>query len=394
MNGSYQQVTLDHGGTSWRGRYSYLDPATGNRVHRRVHAPTKKACQAKVRDALAKIEAGETPKDDKLTVAVFLDRWLGTVEGTVRPSTYRRYRDLLTKHAYPQIGNTRLVKLTALDLQALYADRVAAGLSPTTVRQIHAVLHRALRQAHQWGLADRNVASLATAPRRAKPMLTTWSATEAATVLAHAAGTDLDALWHVALLCGLRRGELLGLRWEDVDLIRGSIAIRHTMSRGKDASWHLGEPKTGKGRAIAVSTALVATLVAHRDRQAFQRQRLNDAWIETGFVFTNRTGGPLHVNRLAQAFRQLIAETGVPKLRLHDLRHSCATLLLGAGVPVHVVARRLGHAKPSMTLDVYAHSIAGDDAGAAERLAVLLGDGGAASPSTPEAARAPLAEGS
>lgn len=336
-------------GTTWHGRYSYVNPATGKRHWKRLAAPTKKACQQRITEALAKINAGHIPRDDRLTVRDFTDRWLTAITPTVRPATIRRYRDAMRAHVLPTLGETRLTKLTALDLQALYADRLKAGLSTTTVNSLHAVIHRALRQAVQWGLVDRNVASLATAPRPRELPVTTWTSAEAARFLAAADATPLAALWRLALLCGLRRGELLGLRWDDIDLRRGTLSVQRTLSRGDGGAWVIGEPKTRKSRRqIVLPASCVAALTHHRDRQLFDGQA-------PGPVFTGAQGGPLPVNSLARAFAALIEHAGVPKLRFHDLRHTCATLLLAAGTHPKLVADLLGHSGTLVTMGRYSH---------------------------------------
>lgn len=348
MNGTYTKYEGKRG-TTWHGRYSYVDPVTNRRLWKRVAAPTKKACQQKVNDALAKINAGETPKDEKITVRVFAGRWLAAITPTVRPSTLRRYRDAMTNHVLPALGDTRLTKLTALDLQSLYANRIAAGLSTTTVNSLHAVIHRALRQAVQWDMLDRNVASLAEAPRPRELPVITWSAAEAGRVLAAADTTPLAALWRLAILCGLRRGELLGLRWDDADLKRGTLSIQRTISRGEGGSWVVGEPKTKKSRRqIALPASCVLALTHQRDRQTFDGGA-------SGPVFTGVQGGPLPVNSLARSFAALIDQAGVPKLRFHDLRHGCATLLLAEGTHPRLVADLLGHGSTAITMSRYSH---------------------------------------
>lgn len=365
-------------GVRWRGRYTFPDPATGKLTWRRLTARTKGECQQRIAEALVKAGAGAVI-DERLTVAAYAPRWLAAIEPTVRPATYRRYHDLLTQRVLPALGGKRLARVTALDLQALYAALIETGLSPTTVRQVHAIIHRALKHATQWGILDRNVASLAQAPRRATPRPMTWSPDQVAAALAAGDRTDLAALWRIALLCGLRRGELLALRWEDVDLDRATLAVRRTLSRGAGNAWQLGEPKSAKSRrSVALPPSCVAAVRAHQDRQGFQRQRLGDGWIETGFLFTSRSGGPLHVNTLDAAFRRLIADAGVPRIPLHALRHTSATLLLIAGVSPKVVSERLGHASVGFTLDVYSHVTTGLQADAAARIDAL------ARPAAPE----------
>jgi integrase len=360
-------------GVTWYGKFAIIDPATGKRVHRRVSAPTRKECEAKLRAAIAAAERGRTVVDERLTVRDYLTHWLASVEPTVRPATYRRYADLIRLHVTPQIGATRLAKLAPLDLQRLYADRLAAGLSPTTVHHLHQVIHRALKQALRWGMVERNVADLVDAPRRTLPDVTTWDATQAAAFLRAADADELAALWRLALLCGLRRGELLGLMWDDLDLDRGTLSVRRTLSRGKGGTWELGQPKTGSSRrSIALPASCIAALRRHKVRQNAERLRLGAAWQDRGFVFTNASGGPLHVNSLMDRFARLVACAGVPRIRFHDLRHTCATLLLAEGVHPKIVQERLGHSDISMTLNRYSHVTPGMQRQAADILDAAL----------------------
>jgi integrase len=355
MNGT---ITKHQGkrGVNWYGKFSIIDPATGKRVHRRVSAPTKQACEAKLRDAIKVAEGGQFGIDDRLTVRDFIERWLATIESTVRPSTHRRYQDLMRLHVLPAVGGIRLAKLSPADLQRLYADRLACGLGPTSVSHLHFVLHRALHQAMRWELVPRNVSEMVDPPRRKTPEAKTWDAKQVAAVLAVAENTPLAAVWRLALLTGMRRGELLGLKWDDIDLDKKTLAVRRTLSRGKGGTWELGQPKTTSGRrSISLPDSCVVTLRKHRATQNAERLRLGPLWEDQGFVFTNHTGGPLHVNSLVYQYEKLITTAGVPRIRFHDLRHTSATLLLAQDIHPKIVQERLGHADIGMTLNRYSH---------------------------------------
>jgi integrase len=193
-------------------------------------------------------------------------------------------------------------------------------------------------------------------PRRKTPEAKTWDAKQVATVLATAEGTGLSALWRLALLAGMRRGELLGLKWEDIDLDKRTLAVRRTRSRGKGGTWELGQPKTTSGRrSIALPASCVNALRKHRAAQNAERLRLGSLWEDQGFVFTNHTGGPLHVNSLVAQYEKLIKTAEVPRIRFHDLRHTSATLLLAQDIHPKIVQERLGHADIGMTLNRYSH---------------------------------------
>lgn len=368
MRGSIEKRT-GHRGTSWYAKFAYTDAATGKRVHRRLSAPTRKECEARLREAVRSAEGGTAASDDRTTLGTYLDDWLKTKERTVRPATHRRYADSVRLHIKPVIGGLRLSKLGPRDLDGLYANRLAAGLGNTSVHHLHVIIHGALAQAMRRGLVQRNVSEMVDALRRNKPETAVWDAGQTAAFLEAGDSGDLAALWRLALLTGMRRGEMLGLRWDDVDLERGTLAVRRTLSRGNGGTWELGEPKTAMGkRSIALPPSCVSALRKHRAAQNAERLRIGPLWQDHGFVFVNHTGGPLHVNSLDTRYRGLIKASGVPVIRFHDLRHTCATLLLAAGVHPKVVQERLGHANIRMTLDRYSHVIPGMQRHAADAL--------------------------
>jgi integrase len=355
MKGSIQKRSGARG-TTWYGKYDYLDPVTEKRVHRRVSAPTRKECESKLRAAIAAAESGRTLTSDKQTVREFVEQWLASIEHSVRPSTHRRYSDAMRSHVIPALGSVQLSKLSPPHLKDLYATRLKQGLSPTTVNHLHVTLHGALKQALRWNMIERNPCDLVDPPLRITPETITWSVDQTRKVLTMGDAGELAALWRLALICGMRRGELLGLKWDDIDLDRGTLSVRRTLSRGSGGTWHLTEPKTASGRRqIALPESCVAALRMHRLRQLERRMALGPAWEDHGFVFTGRTGAPLHVNSMTVHFKKLITDAQVPAIRFHDLRHTCATLLLAEGVHPKIVQERLGHSDISMTLNRYSH---------------------------------------
>jgi integrase len=356
MRGSIQKH-VGKRGVSW---YAVVDlppdPATGKRRQKRVSAKTRRECEERMAALIAAPNTGAAVSVDKTTVAAFVERWLASNEANVKPSTARRYRDLLRLHVLPVIGALPLVRTTPLHVQELHAAWRAKGLSPTSCYHAHYILHRVFAQAVRWRILPNNPCDFTDAPRRGTTELQVWNATQVAAVLSACAGDDLEALWRLALLTGMRRGELLGLRWDDVDLERGVLAVRRTLSRGQGGMWEIGSPKTTSGRrSIALPPSARESLQRHRLRQLERRLALGLAWHDEGYVFTNATGGPLHVNSLAHRFGKLIERASVPRIRFHDLRHTSATLLLAQGVHPKIVQERLGHANIAMTLDRYSH---------------------------------------
>ncbi len=349
------------------------DPLTGKRRRKRVTAATKREVENLIAATIQAAQGGFTDAG-RMTLREFLDRWQEAAAPTLRPATRRRYADLIRLHLLPVLGSHRLAKLTAADVQRLYSDRLTAGLSPTSVRHVHGVLHRALDQAVRWGLLARNVTDAVDPPRRATPEARVWDAQQVMTVLSASVGDNLEALWRLALLTGMRRGELLGLRWRDVDLDRGVLAVRRTLSRGANSRLVVGEPKTASGRRqIALPVSAVEVLRRHRVRQLELRLAAGPAYDDGDLVFPNERGAALHPNSLNLRFHQLIARAGVPPIRFHDLRHTCATLMLANGEHPKVVQERLGHADIAMTMNLYSHVTAGMQRTAADRLDALIG---------------------
>jgi integrase len=257
-------------------------------------------------------------------------------------------------------------------VQRAYARWLAAGLAAETVRLHHGVLHRALDRAVRWGLLRSNPCDAVEPPKRARAEMATWTAEQAAHVLAATDDDRLAALWRLAVLTGMRRGELLALRWADVDLARATVSVRRTLTRGP-TGLTIGEPKSAAGqRAVALPPSCVAALRRHRACQDERRRRGGEAWVDTGLIFDRGDGQLLHPNVVWAAFRRLVARRGVPLIRFHDLRHTSATLALEQGIHPKVVAERLGHSDISMTLNRYSHVAAEMQRAAAARLDDLL----------------------
>jgi integrase len=260
------------------------------------------------------------------------------------------------------IGRRKLSKLSALDVQTLYRDRLDSGLSPSTVNKIHTVLHKALAQAVRWSLIPRNPTDAVKAPRPTPEEMHPLSAAESRTLLDAAKGDRLEALYVLALTTGMRRGELLGLKWSDVDLENATVSIRRTLTRtdnGKRVA--LGEPKTKKSRrTICLTPQAVEALRSHLERQLGQIEASGDLYDDQGLVFTTEVGTPINPSNLRQrSLAPLLKKAGLSHIRFHDLRHTCATLLLSKGVHPKFVQELLGHATIAITLDTYSHVLPG-----------------------------------
>jgi len=310
----------------------------------------------------------------KLTVEKFLwGKWLPAIKSTIRTSTYLSYESHLRNHICPHVGDKRLDRVDGSTLNGLYAillergRRNGTGLSPSTVRRVHATLHRALRDAVRWALLNKNPADSADPPKlraNRKVEFSTWSAEELTTFLTHVRGEKLYPLWMLLATTGMRRGEVLGLRWCDVDLERAEAAVRQTVV-SHNYKIDISEPKTARGRrVVALDEHTTAELRSYRDRER--------PLLETELLFHYRTGNPINPIDVSKGFVELSRRAGLPRIRLHDLRHTHATLALQAGVHPKIVSERLGHSTISFTLDVYSHAIPHLQKEAAGQIASLL----------------------
>lgn len=313
------------------------------------------------------------------TVGEFLVDWLGQSAATRRATTSVQYDRLVHLHMVPHLGEIRLRDLDPAAVRGWHSMLLAKPshwgggvLSPTTVRAAHRVLRRALQDALRWELIDRNPCDAVIAPRKADVEMQAWDAGQARAFLHAVKGDRLAAMWRLFVVTGMRRAEVAGLRWLDVDLDAGRLSVRSTRVLVY-SHVEVVEPKTRRSRrAVLLDPVTVAALMAHRDRQAAERQRAAEAWTDTGYVFVKENGEPLDPDRISHLFGLWVARSGLPKIRLHDLRHTAATLALSAGVHPKVVSERLGHSSIAITLDTYSHVLPSMQEDVAARMSALL----------------------
>jgi integrase len=334
---------------------------------------TKRAAQQARTELLGALERRSYVAPNKTTVADYLrGQWLPAVQTHLRPGTWVEYQQKVETHLVPAIGQVPLQQLTTAMLNALYKELLARGIGPRTVQYVHATIRKALNDAVRWGLLVRNPALYAAAPRPHRTELRIWTAEELRHFLACVRDDRLYAAWRLAALTGMRRGEVLGLRWADLDLEAGWLSVRQTLVV-VDNQPRVSEPKTDRGRRrIALDAETVAALRAHHTAQAAERLVAGPAWQGTDLVFTRPDGAPLHPEYVRRQFDRHLHRNGVPRTRFHDLRHTHATLALQAGVHPKVVSERLGHATVAMTLDVYSHAIPAMQQDAATTVADLV----------------------
>ena len=267
-----------------------------------------------------------------------------------------QYRSAIRHHLIPAFGNIPVQKLTPDKIRAFYRQKIDEGSKPRTVGVLHAVLRWALSDAVKQGLVARNVATLVTPPRIDRYDAQTLTIEQAEKLLEAARGSRLDALLILALTTGMRRGELLALRWEDVDFNQSLVSVHRTMARVAGYGYVEGEPKTRSSRRrIVLPVVALEALREHRKCQEQTKMEAGDKWQDKELVFIDRYGGFFSPDMVLRRFGILLREVGLPHMRFHDLRHSAATMLLVAGVHPKVVQERLGHSTVAMTLDVYSH---------------------------------------
>jgi integrase len=347
-----------------------------NGKRKALYGKTREEVSKKLTAALRDLHQGLPIVSERQTVAEFLTRWLNeTARHPLRPGTFRRYEELIPLHALPTLGRLVLSRLTPQHLSQLYGAQLAEGLSPRTVEFLHRTVHCALREALLWGLIVRNPADAVKAPKRKRPPIQPLDQEHAQALLRAAEGDPLEALYVVAVMVGMRQGELLGLQWADVDWERGCLHVRHTLQWGKRGEWRLEEPKTGHSRrTIRLPASALRALKAHRARQVEQRLALGPHWHEHDLVFTNAVGRPIDPCGLShRGFPRLLKRAGLDPIRFHDLRHTYATLALLNGEKPKVVQETLGHASITLTMDTYSHLLPDMQEDAAARMESLLG---------------------
>ena len=340
----------------WVGQYKdHTIP--GGKV-RYVYAKTQQEALKKLKEEMARAEKGIIPESGSTTLGKYLDWWLeNIVRNEVAHRTYHNYRSQVRNHILPALGKKKLKMLKLDDLENLYRSMSNSGLSSATIRYVHAVLRKALEKAMVRGLVSRNVAEGASLPRLDRKESKTLTPEEVKRFLKAANGDPLEALYVISVTCGLRQGELLGLRWEDVDLEAGTLKVRRQLQRSRDGSGMISVPtKNKKNRVIRLGTATVEALKVHRERQGKQIESARGHWRDPEVVFASTIGSPLDPSNLVgRSFKPLLKRAGLPEIRFHDLRHACATLLLSKAVSVKVVQEILGHSSVSVTMDVYSH---------------------------------------
>ncbi len=345
------------------------------RYYNKTITGTKRDAQRHLTSVLGDLDEGTFIEPSKESLNKYLDRWLETSAAPrLRARTARDYREVLARYVREPLGQKPLASITPLDIQSVYSGMLEAGLSPRTVRQTHAVLRSALKQAVKWQLLSRNPADYVDLPRQKRTEMYAMSKDEVKQFLVAARGSQWYALFLLAVTTGMRPGEYFALQWKDVNLDDGTVNVTRSLARHKD-EWHFDEPKTAKSRRkIKIAPSVAQALRAHKSRQAAERLRAGIKYQNFDLVFAARNGQPLENNRLRNRyFKPLLKKAGFPAtIRLYDLRHTCATLLLSAGVHPKIVSEMLGHASIQLTLDTYSHVLPDMQQSAVDKMEGML----------------------
>lgn len=339
----------------WQGSVE-LAWVNGKRVRKRITRPTRREVVRDLRELVRRAEANELSAQKPPTLSAWMSTYVAEVASTrVRPSTLVSYESMINHHIVPGLGHHRIDRLRPQHIAAFYRQR-SEILTASSVRRLHAILRRALTVAVRWGLIERNPVLMVDPPPMTRHEIQPYTVEEARRFLDAVDGHRLRARWIIGVSLGLRQGETLGLRWEDVDLTRSQLHVRRAIRLQPDGSLALVDTKTARSRrTLPMPAPVTQALHAHRQLQDAERTQALDLWQESGLVFTSAVGTAIHPRNDYRAFQQLLRQAGLRRIRLHDLRHTAASLLLAQEVPPRVVMEILGHSQIGVTLNTYTH---------------------------------------
>lgn len=355
---------------SWEARYTIgRDAGTGKQIQKSVYGKTQAEVRKKLSQITAALDEGVYTEPTKLTVSAWLDIWVKDFLGSVKDTTVRSYKDNIRLHIKPAIGAISIQSLNAHTIQGFYnglatgkeangkSQNSKKGLSAKSIKNIHGILHRALKQAVLLGYIKSNPSEACTLPKVIKKEMKILTEDEIPTFLNALKDHKNGDMFLIYLLTGMRRGELLGLAWKNVDFENETILIQKQMQRERVAGGKLRlvTLKNGKQRRIAPATTVFKTLKKHRAKQNEKRLLTGAMWNDNGLVFCNDVGNPLDADAVYQSFKRMLAKNNLSNIRLHDLRHTTATLMIQNGDSIKNVQETLGHHTAAFTLDVYGH---------------------------------------
>ncbi len=371
MNGSIEK----RGQKSWRITiYTGKDVNGKWKRETKTIRGTKADAERKKREMLTNYDKGLPVSTPKITVSEFLNQWLQDYcQINVSPRTYRSYEGMIRRYVKPAIGHIQISKLSPHYIQSIYTDMTNQGLSAQTILHTHRCLSKALKCAVKWEIAVRNVCDSVEFPRPKRKEMAYWTAEQVNQFLTTLNHSDYNAVFFLAIHTGMRRSEILGLQWKDLDIPNLQLSIQRTVYRVSGKGIVIGEPKTRQSRRSVTLTQEAAMLLAGlRSKYWEQRQYLELTVNDSDFVFSNAEGKPFRPHSVSTAFRRMAKRSGLPQIRFHDLRHTHATLLLQQGVHPKIVSERLGHSDINITLNTYSHVMPNMQSEAAEAFSGLL----------------------
>ncbi len=343
----------------------------GHRLTKYYHSQAE--CREWLRETLDKIRGGMTRRATMITVEDYLEHFLDGKELSRRAKTVVLYKQVVNQHINPKLGKNKLQDLRPGHITTFYAALKQNGIGARMLQLTHAVLNCALNQAVREGIIGRNPVDAVERPRFEAPEHAIWTDTQARQFLAAAKGHRFEAMFQLALTTGMREGELLGLKWSDVDWKKASIRVQRQLQRDDEKGLILVPPKTKSGvRQIKLGNASIKCLSDHQQRQAIERQAAGDKWQANDLIFPTGLGTPFDHRNMYRAFKDILKSANVPDIRFHDLRHTSISLLLGEGVDLNTVQNRAGHARASITSDIYGHALAKSQDKAAQLLDDLM----------------------
>ena len=334
---------------------------------------TQSECKDWLHKIHGQIDDGLTYSSTQLTLGEYMDSWQASTKTTMNPSTWKQYSQLIRSYLKPYLGEAKLAGLKTEHVQALYNQLLDKGVGIHAIRKLHDGIHSALETAVKTGNLTRNPSHYAKPPKEPLVEMQILDENQIGQFLLAAGQHRWEALFHLAVITGMRQMELLGLKWSDLDWNKRTLRVERQLLRPNDSDVKFSAPKTRHGkRSILLGFRTVDVLRSHFQRQLELKKVAKDKWVESGLMFTTGSGGPIHPRNLLKEYKELLKTAGLPDIRFHDLRHTAASLLLNQNVPVITVSRRLGHARASITLDIYGHLIPTMQDGVAEMIDNLV----------------------
>ena len=350
-----------------RGRNQGSIIKRGNRYRAFLYVPggrisksfsTKTDAQSWLNEMSFKRDKGLMIASSRMPLKSYLLDWLEIHSTQLKPASERRYRQIARDYVYPFIGKKLLCDLTVFDVEMLYQKLLADDVSVRNVRYVHSLLHRSLKDAQKRGIVGYNAAHGARQPKLTQKEMIILDEDQVMRFFIGVKGHRLEALFHLAIKTGMRQGEIFGLKWSDIDWLRGRLRVQRQAQRVKGQGKIFVPPKTKAGRrSIPIGSEMLLLLRKHREKQVVTKIFSGCDWHELNLVFPTRNGKPLSESNLLKEYKMLLEVCGLPKIRFHDLRHTAASIMLNRGIPPFVVSRILGHSKPSTTMDIYGHLI-------------------------------------